>query len=189
MILPWPVALIPYFIPMDQIMSRQAPQDPSIERIVVCFWLYVFGIVFMVVTDAQKYLVLRERPKGKGGLITHSMCGWSRNMNYLGEMMLYSSFGILCQMPHIWYVFAYMWGGVFLLRMKMKDYSLSKKEGWNEYKARTWLVLPKIYNCTYLSLAVYGFVFGSAYYCYTHGGIEKGFKSVFKPGSLPSSDL
>ena len=97
MIMPWPVALLPYFIPAWEVMSRRVPQDPSIERIVVCFWLYVFGIVFMVMTDAQKYLVLRERPKGKGGLITHCMVGWSRNMNYLGEIMLYASFGILSQ--------------------------------------------------------------------------------------------
>ena len=60
--------------------------------------------MFMVMTDAQKYLVLREREKGKGGLITHSMVGWSRNMNYLGEMMLYASFGVLNQMWEIWYI-------------------------------------------------------------------------------------
>ena len=188
--MPWPIALIPYFIPAWQIMSRRAPQDPSIERIVVCFWLYVFGIMFMVLTDAQKYLVLRERPKGKGGLITHCMVGWSRNMNYMGEMMLYASFGVLAQMWEIWYVFAYMWGIVFVLRMKNKDYSLSKKEGWTEYKNSTWLVIPKICNSASLSFAIYLFVLNAAFYCYTHGGIEKGFKSIFMPASLtPSSDL
>ena len=98
MLVPWPIALLPYLIPTYQIMTRQAPQEPSIERIVVCFWLYTFGIMFMVLTDGQKYLVLRERAQGKGGLITHCMVGWSRNMNYLGEMMLYASFGVLCQM-------------------------------------------------------------------------------------------
>jgi len=110
-------------------------------------------------------------------------------MNYLGEMMLYASFGILCQMWTIWYVFAYMWGFVFVMRMLMKEYSLSKKEGWTEYKNRTWFLIPKIYNNTYLSLAIYLFVLNAGFYCYTHGGIEKGFKSVFMPGSLATSDL
>ena len=53
--------------------------------------LYIFGLVFVMLTDAQKYLVLRERK----GLITHSMMGWSRNMNYAGEIMLYAAFGVL----------------------------------------------------------------------------------------------
>ena len=128
--------------------------------------------MFMVMTDAQKYLVLREREKGKGGLITHSMVGWSRNMNYLGEMMLYASFGVLNQMWEIWYIYAYMWGFVFTLRMLMKEYNLSKKAGWCEYKKRTWLVLPKIYHSSILSFAVYGFVISASYYCYNNGGIE-----------------
>jgi steroid 5-alpha reductase family enzyme len=170
-------------------MSRQAPQDPSIERIVVCFWLYTFGIMFMVLTDGQKYLVLRERAKGQGGLITHCMVGWSRNMNYLGEMMLYASFAVLNQMWTIWYVYAYMWGIVFVVRMQMKEYSLSKKEGWTEYKNRTWLVIPKIYNSTLLSFLIYGTFLLVSYYCYTHGGIELGFKSAFSAVKAVTSDL
>ena len=89
-------------------------------------------------------------------------------------------------MWEIWYVFAYMWGIVFVLRMKNKDYSLSKKEGWTEYKNSTWLVIPKICNSAALSFAIYLFVLNAAFYCYTHGGIEKGFKSIFMPGSLPA---
>jgi len=67
-------------------------KNPSYERIFVAIQLYCLGVVLMVLTDAQKHLVLRERK----GLITHCMTGWSRNMNFLGEMMLYSSFGVLC---------------------------------------------------------------------------------------------
>jgi steroid 5-alpha reductase family enzyme len=57
----------------------------------VCLMMYMFGVVLVMLTDAQKYLVLRE----KRGLITHCMHGWSRNMNYVGEMMLYSAIGLL----------------------------------------------------------------------------------------------
>jgi hypothetical protein len=52
MLIAWPTGIIPYGIPAWEVMSRRVPQDPSIERIVVCFWLYVFGIMFMVMTDA-----------------------------------------------------------------------------------------------------------------------------------------
>lgn len=104
-------------------------------------------------------------------------------------MMLYASFGVLCQMWTIWYVYAYMWGIVFILRMQIKEYSLSKKEGWTEYKNRTWLVLPKIYNSTLLSLAIYGGFLFASYYCYTHGGIERGFKTAFLSGIAVKGDL
>ena len=60
-------------------------------------------------------------------MITHCMQGWSRNMNYAGEIMLYASFGILVQRWEAWFIFSYMWGIIFVLRMLLKDYSLSKK--------------------------------------------------------------
>ena len=62
----------------------------------------------------------------------------------------------------------------------MKEYSLSKKEGWTEYKNRTWFVLPKIYNCSYVSYSIYISIVIASYYFYTNGGIEKGVKSLFQ---------
>lgn len=54
--------------------------------------MHVYGCMLTMLTDVQKYLVLKERR----GLITHGMMGWSRNLNYLGEIMLYASFGVMC---------------------------------------------------------------------------------------------
>lgn len=128
----------------------------------------------MVLTDAQKYLVLKERK----GLITHCMTGWSRNMNYVGEMMLYASFGVLCQRTEVWFIYLYVWGCIFSLRMMVKEYSLSKKVEWPAYKAKTWILLPKLYGSAVLSFIVYTIAFGSFYYAYTHGGIEATVKSL-----------
>ena len=91
-LVPLPTVLIPYYFIGYWMMSGTENRDPSPERIFVAIQLYCLGVVFMVLTDAQKYLVLRERR----GLITHCMMGWSRNMNYVGEMMLYASFAVLC---------------------------------------------------------------------------------------------
>lgn len=88
-LMPWPIALIPYMMPAYWMVSERI--EVSNERIFVALFLYVNGVVVMLLTDAQKYLVLRERR----GLITHAMMGWSRNMNYCGEIVLYSAFGIL----------------------------------------------------------------------------------------------
>jgi len=113
-----------------------------------------------MITDVQKHLVLRE----KKGLITHGMMGWSRNLNYLGEIMLYSSFAVMCQRWEVWAFYCYLWGTVFVLRMAIKEYSNSKKKGWKEYKAKTWVLLPKIEDSTFLSLITYGLIlFGSVY--------------------------
>jgi hypothetical protein len=53
--------------------------------------VFTFGVIFMLLTDLQKYIVLGI----KKGLISWNMMAWSRNMNYVGEIMLYSSFVII----------------------------------------------------------------------------------------------
>lgn len=177
LMLPFPVALIPYYaIGYWHMSGGEANRNPSPERIFVAIQLYCLGVVFMMLTDAQKYLVLRE----KKGLITHCMNGWSRNMNYLGEMMLYGSFGVLCQRNEVWMIYSYMWGVVFVLRMVCKEYSLSKKAGWPEYAKKTWHILPKMGGCAYFAYPFYTVLFGSFFYMYSHGGIEATFKSFYQ---------
>lgn len=74
---------------------------------------YVFGIVLMMGTDAQKYFILREKKK----LLNDGFVKYSRNTNYVGEMLLYSSFALVTQRKEPWYILAYMWIFVFYLRM------------------------------------------------------------------------
>jgi len=110
-----------YFIGYWMMSGGDTQRNPSYERIFVAIQLYCLGVVLMVLTDAQKHLVLRERK----GLITHCMTGWSRNMNFLGEMMLYSAFAVMCQRTEVWYIYAYVWIVCFSLRMGVKELSLS----------------------------------------------------------------
>ena len=116
--------------------------------------LHVYGCMLTMLTDVQKHVVLRERK----GLITHGMMGWSRNLNYLGEIMLYSSFAVMCQRWEVWAFYLYLWGTVFVLRIAVKELSNSKKKGWKMYKAKTWVLLPKIRGSAFLSLAAYGLI-------------------------------
>ena len=177
LLFPFPTAMIPYyFIGYWMMTGGELQRNPSGERIFVAVQLYCFGIVFMVLTDAQKYLVLQQRK----GLITHCMTGWSRNLNYVGEMMLYASFGVLCQRTEVWLIYAYVWGGIFSLRMMIKEYSLSKKPEWPAYKAKTWFLLPKLYSNAILSLITYLIAIGLVYYVYTNNGIEATVKSLIK---------
>ena len=168
--MPWPIALIPYMFSGYWICKDRV--EASNERIFCALFLYMNGVMLMMLTDAQKYLVLRE----KKGLITHGMMGWTRNMNYVGEMMLYGSFGVLLQRFEYWLVLSYMWGIIFVIRMTIKDYSLSKKEGWDRYSSQTWMLIPKLFNSFFVSLLVYGLFIAGGWYTYTNGGIEKTLK-------------
>jgi len=126
---PWFVALIPYWYSGYLMMSGQAEQDPCLCKVILCLWLYIVGVVLVTVSDAQKYFVLKERK----GLISDGLFKYTRNPNYLGEIMLYSSFAIMVNNRIVWIIMAYMWGIVFTLRIYAKELSLRKKDGWKKY--------------------------------------------------------
>ena len=75
----------------------------------------------MLGSDAQKYFILRE----KKGLIWDGYMLWTRNPNYLGEMMLYSAFACIINSRNYWIILLTKWFIVFSLRMIKKEYSLS----------------------------------------------------------------
>ena len=71
-----------------------------------------------------------------------------------------------------------MFGIIFPLRMLIKEYSLSRKVGWEEYKAKTWFLIPKLYNNAALSYFIYTLFIVSSVYTYYNGGIEKTAKEL-----------
>lgn len=62
--------------------------EPSNSRIVTTIFMFVFGTFMMVVSDAQKFFTLQNKP----GLISEGMFKITRNPNYFGELMIYFSF-------------------------------------------------------------------------------------------------
>ena len=63
-----------------EMMSGIGIQNPSNGRIFSCFFIYSFGIIFMICTDLQKYLMLQYHK----GLISNYFLAWNRNTNYFG---------------------------------------------------------------------------------------------------------
>jgi hypothetical protein len=88
----WPLLGYGSYLLCSRQTSPEA-QWPSHERIFLTLLVYVFGIVLMMGSDGQKHFVLKYRK----GLISDGFFSWSRNTNYLGEMMIYSSFALLVQ--------------------------------------------------------------------------------------------
>jgi len=82
----------PYLVPAYRLASRQADNDAiSFERAWIATLIYVFGVVIMLLSDSQKYYTL----KYKKGLISDGMMKYTRNPNYLGEVMIYGAFILL----------------------------------------------------------------------------------------------
>ena len=72
--------------------------------------------------------------------------GHTRNPNYLGEILIYLSFAIL---SWHWVPFAVLatWiFGFFVRNMLKKDKSLSRYPEFAEYKLRSGLLFPKLYD-------------------------------------------
>jgi steroid 5-alpha reductase family enzyme len=108
--------------------------------LVLC--VYTIGIFLHYVGDAQKFYTLRL----KRGLIEDGLFGYTRNPNYLGEILIYISFAIL---SWHWVPFAVLAAwifGFFVRNMLNKDKSLSRYPEFAEYKLRSGLLFPKLYN-------------------------------------------
>jgi protein-S-isoprenylcysteine O-methyltransferase Ste14 len=103
--------------------------------------LYAVGVVVMVGADAQKYFVLRARR----GLITDGFFARVRHPNYLGEMMLYAAFAVVAGHWAPWLVLAFVWSAVFLPNMLRKEASMARYSEWAAYRARTGLLLPRLF--------------------------------------------
>jgi len=102
--------------------------------------LFVVGAFLHFVADAQKHYVLEyRRPRA---LLTTGLFATTRNPNYLGEILIYSSFNLLAQHWLPWAACATVWLTVFLPNMLAKERSMARYPEHAAWRSRTWLLLP-----------------------------------------------
>ena len=104
-----------------------------------CVSIYIIGVFLHFASDSQKYFTLKLKKE----LITEGFFKYSRNTNYLGEILIYLSFAILSMNIIPFIILLIFFIIVFYPRMIKKDKSLEKYEGFDEYKANSGLILPK----------------------------------------------
>eukprot|EP00520_Triparma_pacifica_P019645 CAMPEP_0118638668 /NCGR_PEP_ID=MMETSP0785-20121206/3813_1 /TAXON_ID=91992 /ORGANISM="Bolidomonas pacifica, Strain CCMP 1866" /LENGTH=130 /DNA_ID=CAMNT_0006529945 /DNA_START=342 /DNA_END=730 /DNA_ORIENTATION=- len=97
--------------------------------IAICVSLHNLGCVLMMASDSQKYFVL----KAKKGLISDGWFSYCRNPNYLGEMMIYSSYALLSQDSTSWLILIYAWTLVFGRNIMGKEVRFKRKKGGAGY--------------------------------------------------------
>lgn len=112
------------------------------------------------------------------GLISDGMSTYTRNPNYLGEIMLYGAFILLVNDTISYCAVMFVWFTLFSLRMWAKERSFQKKEGWHEYKERSWILLPKINGRAVDSFVIYGFSALIFYQMYQAGGIRRSLDNI-----------
>lgn len=78
--------------------------------------------------------------------------------------MLYFSFALLVNHPLFYAINIFAWCTLFMSQMAGKDLSFSKKEGWEQYKQRSWQLLFKINGNAVLSFFVYAALGGAIGY-------------------------
>lgn len=132
-----PYWVFPYLL-ISGVLGPSHPA-PSNALLAFCIGLHTVGVVIMMAADSQKYYMLKYR----GGLIEEGLFKYIRHPNYLGEMMLYAAYALLVQHWIPWLILAWVWIGIFLVNVLMKEASLARYPEWPAYKARTGLLLPR----------------------------------------------
>jgi protein-S-isoprenylcysteine O-methyltransferase Ste14 len=134
-----PYWLFPYLLISDALGPDRPP--PANALLAAAIALHTFGIALMMSADAQKYFTLKYHR----GLIEEGLFKYVRHPNYLGEMLIYGSYALLVRHWIPWAILAYIWTGLFLVNMAMKEASLARYPGWEAYRARTGLLLPRLW--------------------------------------------
>jgi steroid 5-alpha reductase family enzyme len=122
----------PYIIITQNIQS-------SNWYLALCIMIYIIGLFLHFTSDMQKFIQLKYNPNM---LIKNIMFSRLRNMNYLGELLIYLGFSLLAM--H-WIPIAAL--SVFIIciwipNMIKKDKSLSRYDDFDEYKKKSYSFLP-----------------------------------------------
>ena len=129
-----------YYAAPYLLISRHVTLTPPLTALVLV--LYIFGVFLHYVSDAQKFYTLQN----KKGLIEDGLFKFTRNPNYLGEIMIYAAYAT---MSLHWLPFLVLSGwvfGFFVKNMLSKDKSLSRYAQFAEYKKHSGLLFPKLFQ-------------------------------------------
>ena len=110
----------------------------------VFFILSLFAIVLQGTADCEMHAF---RKRATGGFIRNGLWKYSRHPNYLGEILMWWGIALafVCIMPRYWYLIAGAFANTLLflfISIPMADKHQARKDGFEEYKASTRMLLP-----------------------------------------------
>ncbi len=128
-----------YWVSAWLLISRGVQPPDSLLAAAVC--LNILGVFLHFGSDSQKYFTLKNQP----GLITDGFFARTRNPNYLGELLIYSSFALLSLHWLPFVILAGFVAGIFVPNILRKDKSLSRYPEFETYRLQSGLLLPKLF--------------------------------------------
>ena len=134
----WLLILGPYMLPAWLIASRNTEEITDKKWLYSWLLVYIIGVMIAMTSDCQKNTAIKfynqyNVTKGKPFLITDGLFKYTRNPNFLGEMMLYLSFAAICNHYIAYAIVIYSWVTIMAARIFQKEMSLMTKPGWNQY--------------------------------------------------------
>ena len=135
-----------WFAPWCVVSAEAAGRPTSPACSAVALYLYGMGMFLLHASDSQKAFILKHR-EAKSGLIADGLFSRTRNPNYLGEVLLYSSFAVMASSSPYWWLpwlplAGVVWPFLFVPSWLAKDRSLSRHAGFRAYQRRTGVLLP-----------------------------------------------
>ena len=116
--------------------------NPPNWYLAVCIMIYIIGIFLHFTSDMQKFTQLKYKPNI---LIKNIMFSRIRNMNYLGELLIYLGFSLLAMhwIPIlVLFIFIII---IWIPNMIKKDKSLSRYNDFDDYKKKSYFFLPYLW--------------------------------------------
>ena len=104
--------------------------------------IYSIGVFLHFSSDMQKFTQLKYKP---GKLINDGLFKYCRNINYFGELLIYSSFSLLAMHWIPWVVLLLFIILIWFPNMLRKVKSLAKYDNFEDYKKGSKLFIPFIY--------------------------------------------
>mmetsp|Transcript_10722 Transcript_10722/g.24440 ORF Transcript_10722/g.24440 Transcript_10722/m.24440 type:complete len:509 (-) Transcript_10722:160-1686(-) len=135
-----PATMMLYYI-FPWLLASGLGGGVELPTICFCILLHNVGLCIMMTADCQKFFVLQA--KGRH-LVTDGMFARVRHPNYLGEMLLYTSYAILANHWLAWAVVLTFWSLLFSTRIAYKEASMSRYEEWVDYSKATGALLPPV---------------------------------------------
>jgi hypothetical protein len=99
------------------------------------------AVLIQIKRAMQKFYTLQIHK----GLIEDELFSYTRNPNYLGEILIYSAYAILSWHWLPFLVLAAWVFGFFVPNMLAKDKSMSRHPSFAAYKARTGMLFPRFW--------------------------------------------
>jgi steroid 5-alpha reductase family enzyme len=129
-----------YWIAPFILISQNKIAPPSLVGISTASCM--IGVMLHFGSDAQKFFTLKNR----SGLIADGFFSRSRNINYLGELMIYVGFAMLSVSGWGFLGIGLFFFFAFIPNMIKKDKSLSRYPEFTAYRNQSGLLFPKLFK-------------------------------------------